>query len=175
MPFDKDHFVSYIKSRKEYNVLTSLSNDFREINKDGIYYLNPGGGNLNLSANPNHNFVLVVDGTTEVRITANNFNVNTGNDTPQRSIIILADTITFTPSIQKAYGIFIGQSAINTGVADLGLKIKGNLITANLNNQRTQNAINNERPSVFIVFDTQTYLDLLPFITVAKYDWKQLQ
>lgn len=33
----------------------------------------------------------------------------------------------------------------------------------------------NQSPSVFIVFDIDTYLDLLPYLSVSQYDWQQVQ
>ena len=125
--------------------------------------------NLNLS-NPNHNFVLIIRNSTNndlgnVNITIDNFNSS------NKSIMILAKNITFSSSVNLASGIFIGEQ-INYQ-SNNGLKISGNLISKNKVSLKERS--DNSRPSLFIVFKPRMYLDLLPYLSISKYDWQQLQ
>jgi len=122
--------------------------------------------------------VLVVDGSVVFNVAGNTFNADTSVATrpARRSIAILADSIAFSSGanfLRNANAIFVA-STIDTGsLADAPLKVKGNIITSNFTNGRTNG--NNQSPSVFVVFDGKQYVDLLPLLSVSKYDWKQLQ
>jgi len=170
--FTKANFLSYIKSRKEYTTLTSLSSNLEEITADGVYYYKAGASGLTIN-NPNisKNIVLIVDG--EVTI-ASNITKPPPHQNETLSFALLTDTITLSSTVSQINGIYVADT-FNTGDAALGLKIKGNLVVTpgKLNNQRTQS--NNKIPTIFIINDVSTYLNLLPYLSVAKYDWKQLQ
>ncbi len=171
-------FLSYIKSRKSYNDLTppngpGLSANLSEITTDGLYYYKPSG-TLTVTGNPAANFVLIVDGN--VAIDTASFNLTGANDTPVKSIAILSTgTLSFDPSTAKAGGIFVGQN-VDLGSSSTPLKIKGNLIsmTAVDPTVRARTDTNSE-PSVFVVASPPMYLDLLPYLSVAKYDYQELQ
>lgn len=156
------NFISYIKSRKSYQPISDLVN----INADGIYVWT--GGVLTISDltkfNP-YNVVLISNG--EIKIDKEPFSSN-------KSLAIIANTITFTNSVHKATGIFIANT-INTGnPANQGLQIVGNLIALyTFNNERSWS--DTSIPSIFVEFDPSQYINLLPYLSTASYDWRQLQ
>lgn len=161
-----DNFYQYLISKKLITKITALS----DITKSGAYYLQ--SNNLVLDSQPpNFNFVLIVRNRDnndygDVNISINNFN-NAG-----ASIFIIAKNITIASGIQNINGIFAATNNFVYNNTD-GLKIKGNLISKNA--VILQNRPDNSRPSLFIVFSPKMYLDLLPYLSIAKYEWKQLQ
>jgi hypothetical protein len=158
-----DSFYQYLKSRKQIEEKTDIS----QIDKNGIYFIKTDG--LTISTQPpNYNFVLIVRTDTDlgdVNITVNGFNSS------NKSIMILAKNITFSSSVTTASGIFIATQF--TYQSSNGLKILGNLISKNA--VEIQQRSDNTRPSLFIVFKPQMYLDLLSYLSISKYDWQQLQ
>jgi hypothetical protein len=85
--------------------------------------------------------------------------------------MILAKKITFSSSVTTAAGIFIAQTIEYQSTN--GLKVLGNLISKTA--VTLQSRSDNTRPSLFIVFKPQMYLELLPYLSISKYDWQQLQ
>jgi len=160
-------FYQYLKSRKQIEEITGIS----QINKDGIYFIKTD--NLTISNQPpNYNFVLIVRNSTDtdlgnITININNNNFNTNN----QSIMILAKKITFSSSVTTAAGIFIAQTIEYQSTN--GLKVLGNLISKTA--VTLQSRSDNTRPSLFIVFKPKMYLDLLPYLSISKYDWRRLQ
>lgn len=164
--FYLDNFHQYLISRKLITKISSLS----EITTSGVYSINTDTLNLSVQP-PNYNFILVVrnqnnDNYGDVNISINNFNSS------EKSIVILAKNITVENNVQNIYGIFIATDNFSYNNAD-GLKIKGNLITKNP--VVLQSRSDNARPSLFIVFSPKMYLDLLPYLSIATYDWQQTQ
>jgi hypothetical protein len=159
-----DNFYQYIISRKSAKEINNLN----EINADGIYIIK--SDSLNLS-NPNFNFVLIIRNSNNTDLGNANITVNSFNSS-NKSIMILAKKITFSSSVTTAAGIFIAQTIEYQSTN--GLKVLGNLIskTAVALQSRSDD---NTRPSLFIVFKPKMYLDLLPYLSVSKYDWRQLQ
>jgi len=166
-------FLSYVKSRKKYKTVSDMSS----INQDGIYVwsgvltLN----NTNLNQATASKFVLIVDDN--VTIDQDKFNIGNCKDaTGLKKIAILSKTgtITFSTSTQCAAGIFIAQTIDTGSNSNQGLKIKGNLIAlTSLANGRAW--ADNSQPSVFVVFDPVQYINLLPYLSTASYEWRQLQ
>ena len=161
------NFFSYIRSRKLSTTITSLGADIQanQINFADVTYPYTLNG-ASLSGAP-ATTILVFSGNIVID---GNFNVTGINNNPEKSVaIITSGTITFSQNTVYANGVFIGNNIVveNSASGD-GLKIKGNLISSGstLNRTRTDNT----RPSMFIVFDPQQYLDLLPYISVDKYD-----
>ena len=160
-------FLSYVKARKEYKVITSLN----EINGSGIYVYE-GDITIDSESSPFDtagNIVLISTGTvTVIRVApATVF-------TPVGSAAIIAPTINFSSNLTEATGIFIGNT-ISTGTnTTQGLKIIGNLIaqTALSNNREWPTTT---RPSLFIKFDQTKYINLLPYLSTASYQWRQIQ
>lgn len=165
-PMSSPNFISYIKGKKQYKEITSLD----QINSDGIY-LYKSKDALDISTVPSafdlYNVVLVTETTVNIKNTNDYFK-------PTKSIAIVSPFIYFASNVKEAKGIFI-TIVTNTGTTtDEGLKITGNLIARDeLQNGRKW--INKSRPSLFIVFRPDMYLDLLPYLSVVNYNWQQLQ
>ncbi len=157
-------FVAYIKSRKSYQPISALS----QINADGIYLWTGGNTSINGTEFGIHNVVFVADGSSTV------INIKKDHFSPTGSVAIIANEIDFDNTTLDAKGIFIANT-INTGItSNQGLKITGNLIaqtTLTNNRQWTDTS----KPSIFIIFNQQPYLDLLPYLSIAKYNWQQSQ
>jgi hypothetical protein len=162
--FDFNAFKNYLDSRKGYKTIANIDND--NINADGIYFYN-GTLPLNLTIVPDHKFLLLVNGTVTITGSGNKFN-------PSSSIAIIAQTINFANDLTEASGIFYAES-INFGTSNTPLKITGNVISKTAATLSRDRANDRQKPSLFIVFDPQKYLDLLPYLSVANYDWQQLK
>jgi len=160
-----DNFYQYVISRKTAKEIDNLT----EIYNDGNYIIK--SNSLTLSTQPpNYNFVLIVRNAVNNDLGDISININDFNSS-NKSILILAKNISFSSSVTIASGIFIGQQIAyqNTN----GLKILGNLISKSA--VTIQSRSDNTRPSLFVVFKPQMYLNLLPYLSVSKYDWRQLQ
>lgn len=155
-------FTNYVKSRKEYKTITSMN----EITANGLYVFS---GNINLSSVPSqfdqYNVVLLTSGT---------ITVNTASFVPTKAVVLVATTINFDPAVTAARGVFIADSVSIGTTSNQGLKITGNLIAQSglVNNRMWANP---NRPSFFISFDPSIYIDALPYLSTANYEWKQLQ
>ncbi len=167
-------FIEYLKARKNYQKIeeSQLPLISQITSDNAIYHIL---GDRTISDNgisARDNVVLVFDG--DLTITTPRFNVlNAGGG---RSIAILVKgNLTINSSVTELNGLFIVQGTINAPNSQLGgLKINGNLITqTSLLNGRTQS--DNDRPSVLMVFDPNYYLDLLPYLSINTYDWRQLR
>lgn len=164
-------FTQYVKSRKEYQTIDQTQPD--PLGQLSETKINLWEGNLTLNNAAKFNnkkVVLIVNGT----LTLSMENFKPSNNA---SVAFVAQTINFyegTTFVKEAEGLFIAQ-AVNTGsTSNQGLKIKGNLVAQSpLNNNR--NWSDNSQPSVFIVFDPEQYINLLPYLSTASYDWRQIQ
>jgi len=161
-----DNFYQYLKSRKQIEEKSDISS----IDKDGIYFIKTNGLTISNQL-PNYNFVLIVRNAEDtdfgsVTININNFNSN------KKSIVVLAKNITFSSSAVYASGIFIATNQVSYQ-SNNGLKIEGNLISKNAITLQPRS--DNTRPSLFVAFKPEMYLNLLPYLSVSKYDWRQLQ
>lgn len=159
-------FVSYVKARKDYTTITALS----DIKGGGLYFYD---GNLTVNSdsapfNAAGNIVIASSGTVTVAASAAN------TFAPVGSVSIVAQTINFDSALTQAKGIFIGNT-IDTGTnASQGLKIIGNLVAqSTLTQGRSWGTTS--RPALFVKFDQTQYINLLPYLSVATYDWQQAQ
>jgi len=159
-------FLSYVKARKEYKVIADLG----EISGSGIYVYN---GDIAISSNvtpfnQSYKVVLIATGTVTISAAPDN------TFSPAGTAAIVAPTINFNGTITEAQGIFIGDT-ISTGTnAAQGLKVIGNLIAqTTLSNNRKWPTTT--RPSVFIKFNQGKYISLLPYLSTASYQWRQIQ
>jgi hypothetical protein len=154
-------YVDYLKARKDYTTITSLS----EITGDGIYSIT-APVTLTSTQFDGKKVVLVVEG-----IGATTFGSNfipTGG-----SVAVLGKDIVIGDSVTEVDAIVVGE-VVSTGVSTSGLKIKGNLIDESaIEIERTQSDA--RKPSLFVVFDAKTYLDVLPYLSTSTYDWRQIQ
>ncbi|MFA5136784.1 MAG: hypothetical protein WC489_05315 [Patescibacteria group bacterium] len=165
--FSPGKFMDYVKSRKQYKTITSTA----DIEADGIYYveeaLSIAAGDTALN---NKKIVLLSDdGTITI----------SGNIAPTgASLAIIADSIIIAPAVTEINAILIANS-IDIGSldnnADNKLKVNGNLIqlTPGFVNKRVLNSARS--PSLFIKVNRSTYLDLLPYLSISIYDWRQIQ
>lgn len=156
-------YLSYIKARKQSVTITGLG----EISGPGIYiYEGPDPLDINapLPGVFNNNIVLLTTGTV---------NINT-NFNPTGSVAIVANQINFAGTVAQGTGIFIADD-ITTGVnLNQGLKVVGNLVAqTSLTNDRKW--ADPDKPSLFIKFDPTQYINLLPYLSTANYDWRQIQ
>lgn len=160
-------FLSYIKARKQHKVITSLG----QITADGIYIWD---GIYPLPINDTNkvrfdNYKVVFIATGQV-----NINTDTGLNPANGSLAIIAPTIAFHNIVEEANGIFIANDITTGSPSNQGLKIIGNLIALeSLTNDREWT--NGNKPSLFIVFDQEKYIHLLPYLSTANYDWRQIQ
>lgn len=175
--FDTATFIQYAKNRKDVIVMTTPN--LTQINQSGIYYYN---GNLtldNISSLPNlETALLLVNGT--VTFSGTEFNSNTANPARPRAYIgIVAKKIIFPDTMTNALGIFIADSIdlsqTQSGTVTTPLKIYGNLISrTQATNYRVQGTTN-VAPSVFVVVDYQAYSKLLPYLSIANYNRKDIE
>lgn len=167
--YSTSSFLEYVKARKAYKTISQ--SNLSEL-EDGKIHVWTGSGTLTLdSLNiPQFNgkkVVLISQGTISV----------TANFTPSAaSTAIIADAITIagdpTP-VTQVNGV-LSAGTIDTGTtANQGLKIVGNLSTGALTNNRNWTATT--KPSIFITFNPKLYLDLLPNLSVSKYEYQQTQ
>ena len=158
------NFISYIKSRKNYQPISDLAPT--TITADGVYLWTGGTLTINDLTNLDHNIVLMSSG--EIIIDKEPF-----ISPSSKSLTIVANIITFNNSVYKANGIFIANT-INTGTASQGLQIVGNLNALyTFNNDRSWS--DTSIPSIFVEFDPVQYINLLPYLSTASYDWRQIQ
>lgn len=169
-------FISYVRGRKEYKTITSLD----QIDADGIYFyqvpLVPEGDEvtvapLEIASVPasfnQYNVVLITESPVKINVADDYF-------LPAKSIAIVSPIINFAPNVKEAKGIFISVNTDSGETEDQGLKIIGNLIVnGTFTDGRKWTNLN--RPSLFVVFRPDMYLDLLPYLSVASYEWQQQQ
>lgn len=164
-------FLSYVQARKEYKVITDIY--LSEIDKSGIYVYN-GDGGLQLYPSSTQAYNVVIICTSPTAWVQVYHGAPATTFAPTGSVAVVARHIIFSGMITQANGIFIGD-IIDTGARNnAGLKIVGNLVAQNtFTNGRTWD--NPSIPSVFVVFDSQKYLNLLPYLSMADYQWEGRQ
>lgn len=149
----------YVRGRKEHKNIDSLN----EIDGDGIYSLK-STDDLNidsvLAAFNLYNVVVIAHGAVNIN-TTNSFN-------PSKSIAIVAPIINFAPQTTDAKGIFIANNIDTGSTTNQGLKINGNLIAQDTFNLKRRWS-NLNRPTIFVVFKPEIYLDLLPYLSIREF------
>jgi len=161
-------YLDYMNSRKTFTDLgsrTTLSSSL--FPADGIYKVTGNISIADATEFAGKNVVLYVDGSIAF----------TGDFTPTAgsSVAILAKNISISSTVKEIDAVLIAQQSVDVGTAQLGLKIKGNLIneSATFTLTRTQSSLT--KPSLFVEFDPQAYLNLLPYLSTSTYDWRQIQ
>ena len=172
-----NQYFNYAKSRKLVKYISTVSDSEIESNKVNIY---KGNDVELLSDLTKENFVLVLrnnDDTDFVNLRINKQYFNQS----KRSQAFLANSVTFSNNTTEANGIFIAFSfnikdpPLSTYITT-PLKITGNLISLEeIVDTTVRRRTDITKPSIFIVFSPQMYLNLLPYLSVSKYDWQQLQ
>ncbi len=167
----------YILSKKLAIKVNSLS-DLPENFSENIIYIN---NNITLTSSElallnQKNLLLFINGTL-------NFDIPDGNFAPSKSTIIFAQRINFyknsnTPDdlgiIKYAKGIFVTDYFDSGKSSVQGLKVNGNIISLKSNidfNKRKWET--NQKPSLFVTFDSKAYLDLISILSFYNYQWQE--
>ncbi len=170
-------FSQYVRGRKEYKEIDS----FDDITKDGIYIYTPA---INIDVTQAFQAIPPLD-ITEVPAALNQYNVVlihegtininvTGAFNPTKSVAIIAPDVNIASTVTEVKSIIVSKRTNLGDTTDQGLKIIGslNVSTVYTNNRKWSNT---NRPSLFIVSKPEMNLDLLPYLSIANYDWQQLQ
>ena len=166
--FSTGVFIDYMQSRKNYNTITSLSNLENGINYfDGDLVINDE--NKNIFNNKKVVLVLAKNKTLTFNLDAD------GKFSPTNtSVIFLATNINLDKNVVQLDNTILISDNFSTGKGENSLKINGNLnVQKSFNFNR--NVGNNAKPSIFIYFKINPYLELLPYLSTSVYDWKQIQ
>lgn len=175
-------FKNYIQTRKEYKILTTKPVDFTQLTEDGIYYYNVSNGAINgtdsfleattndTQRTPTNKNVLIVDGLAEGEKVTLSKNIVAGSG----FALIVNGNLEIAPTVTEINAIIIANT-INLVATSNGLKINGNLITNNLDNDRERLPAERLKPIIFTVANNQYYLDLLPYLSTVKYEWGQTE
>ena len=162
--FTPTKFTDYMKSRKKYKTMT----DVTSIDADGIYY---AVGDLTIAnmAPFNNKKVLIVADAGTVTISADMVPTSA-------AIAIIANAIVINSAVTEVDAILIGNT-VDIGTAATKLKINGNLIQLTNTTPFTNSRVTAiaQSPSLFIKFNQAAYLDLLPYLSISMYDWRQIQ
>lgn len=164
-------YNEYLKTRKDTYVPITDITQINAPNKTYVLTCSPAPCNITINNNGTFNqapLVLFVNGNVTI-------DINTFNPGSNKSVAIIAtDTITFSGTTGEANGIFIANNIDTGATTNKELKIKGNLIaTTSFTNNRKRS--DNRKPALFVAFDMQKYMDLLPYLSIAKYEWTQLK
>ena len=172
--FKPSDFSDYLKSRKTFKTITVANNS--TITSDGIYVFNGTIINQSDLANiSNRNVIIYSSGN----MTLNPDSVSKKIDPGQGSssmMFITSGQLIFASDTVEARGVFVGNSIV-LGDSNSPLKIIGNMVsntpiaTLPLPRQRTDNKL---KPSLFVIFDSKPYIDLLPYLSTTSYQWNEL-
>jgi hypothetical protein len=160
--------MDYIRSRKEYQTVGDLVNlSAKKVNVwNGNLTIDSG----NITNFDNKKLILVVTGVLT-------FNIHT-YDPVNGSTAFVAKTMNMynnTTFLSEARGIFLADT-INLGMSNEPLKVTGNMSsTANSIATGTRRRDDGRKPSLFVVFDPQVYMELLPYFSTVTYEWKERQ
>jgi len=157
--------LSHVKSRKEYSEIVTIDNI-----QNGISIFT---GTLNITDANKAQF----DGKKLMLVVVGDVNFNmTGNFAPSGNAsvaVIATGKITFPSTMASANGIFMA-STVDTGSSTQCFQVNGNLIATTALTQGRQTA-DTSKPSLFVFFKPNLYVDLLPYLSISKYEWRQLQ
>ncbi|MCX7928979.1 MAG: hypothetical protein N2558_04870 [Patescibacteria group bacterium] len=179
--FFVNQYIEYARSRKAIKIITNPN----EIEANKINLLKSGDVTINSSNQflfEKDNSVIIIRNSNNTNFAKLTFNLQNFNTSfPPHSLAIIANKITFNDQTQEINGIFLASSfqlasEPSPHYTPNPLKIIGNLSSFNEivdTTVRRRNDVN--KPSIFIVFSPKMYLDLLPYLSISKYDWRQLQ
>lgn len=180
LPFTPANLLELIKSRKKYTALATPPADYKD-SSTNIYIVNTAS-DLTIADNQiNQNKIIIINFTQPSKTLTLMPSGKKFNTISQSILIATNGTLKFDPSMDEANGIFMGQ------IVDLGdntaepppllpLKIKGNLISVEpINtNPLKRTRTDNQKPSLFVVFDAKPYMYLLPYLSTTNYTWNEL-
>ena len=171
--FTASSFKSYVMTNKSVTTVTDLS----QILVSGLYYYN---GDLTISSDiAPSNVVLIVNGNVTLRGTGGftkSFNIF---DRPFALVVAgtstTPKTLTFGDSLTQANGLFIADTIAFSELSSstTPLKITGN-VTSSTPVAMTRNR-GTSAPSLFIVFNPVSYVNLIDKLSVLRSSWTQIQ
>lgn len=168
--FSPNVFVDYIKARKQFETITSLSG----LDNNGIYYydadLQIDDSNKNVFNGKKAVLVLGKNKTLTFKFDAD----GAFAPTDSASVMFIATNITLDSNVKSFNDTLLVSDNFNTGAGNNTLKINGNL-DAQKSFTFSRDTGNNAKPSIFVYFKIKPYLDLLPYLSSSIYDWKQIQ
>ena len=178
---DLKTFVSYASSEKNVKVITSISQV--QPNTINIFKGNATINNQSQNKIPNgiRNYILLVDGDLTLADMPGNGDIF--NQQERSAAIMATGSINIYSDYTELNGIFIAQT-IDLGydppasgtMHSTPLKINGNIITAQpMNNIQRKRTDDDTKPSLFIVFKPEMYMDLLPLLSVIVRESSQIQ
>ena len=157
-------YIDYIKGRKDFTTLSGTITG-ASFPSNGIYIVSDKDVILDQAWFAGKNIVLVISEGKKAT-----FNTDFK---PTGSVAVLASLIEIKSTVTEIDAILIGQT-VTSGASTTGLKIKGNLIDESaLTMERTRTDAH--KPSLFVVFDSTQYMNLLPYLSTSTYDWRQIQ
>ena len=170
-------FVTYAKSKNKVNIIT----DIKDM-QSGVINIIPNNYTLDLS----HQIPESIDNS--ILIVQGNLNINQQSDQifnpSKRSLSIIAtESLKVHSNFTEINGIFIAKDfdfaydiAPNT-YSNTPLKVHGNLISYEqiTASQLKRTRTNTNQPSLFVVLNLKTYVDLLPLLSTITFEGRQIQ
>lgn len=165
-----DYFLQYSRKQKKVNIISSVAEiDSNTIN---IYEATEP---LSISIFPNkESYVLL---TKSDIIIEDNFS-HIVNPQGASIAIISMGTVYIDPDIKEVNGIFIANNfdfAYEKDNSPYNLKIDGNLISANEISDLKRGKEPYESASLYVVFNPQMYIDLIPHLSFFNIGKKEVQ
>ncbi|HLD26865.1 MAG TPA: hypothetical protein VJB63_02840, partial [Patescibacteria group bacterium] len=164
--------LELIKSRKKYITKNAVPVDF---NEGDIYIINATSTVTIQDNQVNQEKKIIIVNGADLKLTPNGS--STTFNSPNKSLLFMSTgTVRFDAQIEEANGIFMGNNIDLGTTDDAELKIKGNLISVNPvnTNPLSRKRFDNQRPSLFVIFDAKPYIDLLPYLSTTSYQWNEL-
>ncbi len=161
---DFEKYTQYVEARKGLTSVASLA----EITGNGVYLV-PSSVTVDATATAllsNKNVVIITKG-------ANAITINSDFTPANASVAFVSPTITIDPAVKKINAVLIAGT-VQTGNSVNELKISGNLVAQNVIVLQRKRS-NPRQPSFYVDVNMKSYIDLLPYLSVSTYDWKQTQ
>ena len=172
-PFTPTTYLSYVRSRKKYHSITNLNS----LESENIYLYN--NGDLTLDHLKENN--LTAKAPLLLIVTGGNVTIDDtidftfGDSASPASVAIVTDgSLNIGPNMKELNGLFVANQ-VDFGSSATELKIVGNIISTKEADPTSRNRADNSKPSVFIVFKPNMYLNLLPYFSTAAYEWRLLR
>lgn len=165
--------VDYIKTRKDYTTITSLTDTNFTSQSSGVFLIN---GDLTINAANvaqlnNKNVLLIV---TENAHIAANLSPSSGVVSIAAKSIYINEAVTEVRALMVADAVSLVSNGYG-GTSTVPLKVVGSIASTATVDTTRRVRTDSFRPSLFIMANPDAYTSLLPHISVIKYDWRQLQ
>lgn len=172
---DISSYVKYVKARKKFKIITNLT----QIERDTINILSAETVTINSPSQINvDNAVLIVEGNITIGpLPGNKLNAS------GRSIALMAtgtinihSSVTDINAILIANSIDIASELSSPNKSPNTLKVNGNLISNTvINAPLERERANHLQPSLFVIFNPQMYLDLIPYLSTITREGREIQ